>query len=555
VGNLRGIANFSRPTSTRSFESAISELTDDDDEIVRGAVDWEDSDVNDGATIKRDKSSLGDDLTELLDDQLKQHTVSQAHTPGTSISGSSLDTGSSFFSVESSLPDQSGMVRPCDGVDPQTAAELAAIPDETPDDDAIEAALARLEGSYVKKSQISLPPDADSADKENVAPLSIDKNTVPFAEDSWQHEPAQTMLHEQSTDSVPLQAVSLHLSSTHNSGLFQAAFASKMSISALVASNGSDSGHNETSSLAAESEEYKLKAPPQPARSTFGRASLESRRPEDPLSVHMALPTGNHTPFILNYSSQELCHQLTLVERDALAEVDWKDLIELRWNQKLVPIQSWLGLLVERNVRGVEIVISRFNLMVNWVKSEVLLTRTLNERVQTICRFIHVAQRAREMQNFATMMQIVLALCSAVVSSLSTTWSRVPPEEMSIFREMEEIISPLRNFSRLRTELNAIDPMRGCIPFVGVYLTDLIFNSERPSFTDTPGSGPRLVNFEKMRTSASIVKSLIQCIQWSSNYKIEADRDLLAKCLYIQSLTTEEMEACKNFLSDEAHAA
>jgi GDP/GTP exchange factor required for growth at low temperature len=126
---------------------------------------------------------------------------------------------------------------------------------------------------------------------------------------------------------------------------------------------------------------------------------------------------------------------------------------------------------------------------------------------------------------------------------------------MSIFREMEEIISPLRNFSRLRTELNAIDPMRGCIPFVGVYLTDLIFNSERPSFTDTPGSGPRLVNFEKMRTSASIVKSLIQCIQWSSNYKIEADRDLLAKCLYIQSLTTEEMEACKNFLSDEAHAA
>jgi hypothetical protein len=48
VGNLRGIANFSRPTSTRSFESAISELTDDDDdeEIVRGAVDWDDSDAS-----------------------------------------------------------------------------------------------------------------------------------------------------------------------------------------------------------------------------------------------------------------------------------------------------------------------------------------------------------------------------------------------------------------------------------------------------------------------------------------------------------------------------
>lgn len=550
VGNLRGVANFSRPTSTRSFESAISELTDDEAEEYDNGLEWN-SDT-DGATIKREKSSLDNVISELEAEQ--QGQTHAPHTMTESASGSSLDTGSSFFSVESSLPATENVVGPCDGVDPQTAAELAAIPDDTPDDNAIEAALAKLEGNYVRKRDRADPNRASSSpEKENAPPPDTKPiDGVPFAEEPQRD--AQTvhsldLQHGQSSESVPLQSV--HLSSSNTSGLFKAAFESKMDIAAFarVSAPRPEAGAV-TSSSPKDKTEYSLKPPPPPSPThSFGRASLDSRPPEDPLSVHMTLPTGNHTPFILNYSSQELCDQLTLVERDALAEVDWKDLIELKWNQKLVPIQSWLGLLVERNIRGVEIVISRFNLMVNWVKSEILLTQALKERVQTLCRFIHIAQRSREIQNFATMMQIVLALSSAAISNLSETWAEVPPEEMALFREMEEIISPLRNFSRLRSELNSIDPLRGCIPFVGVYLTDLIFNSERPSYIGPPGTSTKLVNFEKIRTSASIVKSLVQCIQWSSNYKIEPDRDLLAKCLYIQSLTTEEMDVCKNFLS------
>lgn len=47
---------------------------------------------------------------------------------------------------------------------------------------------------------------------------------------------------------------------------------------------------------------------------------------EDPLSISATVPNGNHAPFILHYGSRVLTEQLTLVERDALAEVDWKEL-------------------------------------------------------------------------------------------------------------------------------------------------------------------------------------------------------------------------------------
>lgn len=104
---------------------------------------------------------------------------------------------------------------------------------------------------------------------------------------------------------------------------------------------------------------------------------------------------------------------------------------------------------------------------------------------------------------------------------------------------------------------------------MGVYLSDLTYNAERPAFIDSdPNSSPQfkkkhvqkqqekhtdkmLINFDRFRTSANIVKSLMQCIEWSCNYKFTPNHDILAKCLYIQSLTEEEMESCYQYL-DEA---
>ncbi|ODQ63625.1 ras GEF [Nadsonia fulvescens var. elongata DSM 6958] len=294
---------------------------------------------------------------------------------------------------------------------------------------------------------------------------------------------------------------------------------------------------------------------------------------------------------------------MTLIERDALAEVDWKELIELRWDQKFDPIQSWLSFLINHRIRGIELVISRFNLMVNWVISEILLTRSQADRERVISKFIHVAARARQYQNFATMMQIVLALSSGKIQCLSRTWKQVSRENMTLLTELERLVIPFKNFQNLRAELNALNPAVGCIPFVGLYLSDLTFNAERPSHVTRTDKGKKphtetaktsmsfttrnsetarsssvssarsadststttsipstaseeslasttLINFDRFRTSASIVRSLIQCIEWSKHYTFEPNDDIVAKCLYICSLTSDEMEKCHEYLID-----
>ena len=117
-------------------------------------------------------------------------------------------------------------------------------------------------------------------------------------------------------------------------------------------------------------------------------------------------------------------------------------------------------------------------------------------------------------------------------------------------KNLEELTSPVKNFLNIRLSINQIKPSKGCIPFVGLYLSDLIFNAERPA-TIKSGLEEKMINFSRFRTSVYIVKSLSQCIEWSNNYKIDVNDDLLSKCLYIRSLDEDEMNTCLKHIEDE----
>lgn len=74
-------------------------------------------------------------------------------------------------------------------------------------------------------------------------------------------------------------------------------------------------------------------------------------------------PTAIHLPFILAYDSELLAKQFTLIEKDALLEVDWKELVELSWSQADADVKDWVELLNSRDIKGVEVVVARFNLV------------------------------------------------------------------------------------------------------------------------------------------------------------------------------------------------
>lgn len=94
----------------------------------------------------------------------------------------------------------------------------------------------------------------------------------------------------------------------------------------------------------------------------------------------------------------------------------------------------------------------------------------------------------------------------------------------------------------------------GCIPFLGLYLADLVFNSELPSFVEpkasssspdpeshrTTSSSP-LVNMHKHRTTATIIKRVLTFRTMSARYPFQPEPEVQEILMAIQGLDSAEL--------------
>ena len=173
-----------------------------------------------------------------------------------------------------------------------------------------------------------------------------------------------------------------------------------------------------------------------------------------PLPIQISeFPPSQHLPFILCYDAQTLAQQFTLVEKDALSEVSWQDLVNMRWHHTSPSTLNWVEYLQTQDPTGIELVTARFNIIVKWCLSEIILTQNLGERALVILKFIHIARQCRKIHNYATMFQLTIALTSVDCSRLTRTWALIPQAEKRAVTEMERLVSPVRNFARLREEM------------------------------------------------------------------------------------------------------
>lgn len=253
-----------------------------------------------------------------------------------------------------------------------------------------------------------------------------------------------------------------------------------------------------------------------------------------------------HIPFILMYTSREIAEQLILIERDVLNEVDWKSLLQLEMNESLDSYTSWVEVLINQDsLSGVDLGIARFNLTVDWIISEIVLTKDVKLKRNTLQKFIHVAEHCIELQNFNTSMQIVLALSSTEVQYFKDSWRLVEPGDMLSWAEMKNLFSSDQDdYKLLRELMDDMDPIKGCLPFLVLYLSDLKNLHNMSTFFH---SNHDIINYKKFDSLSNIVKNFIQRVNWGIEfYSLSLNQQLLSKCLYISSLQQWEIEQLLN---------
>ncbi|KAI5302193.1 hypothetical protein KEM56_000932 [Ascosphaera pollenicola] len=276
------------------------------------------------------------------------------------------------------------------------------------------------------------------------------------------------------------------------------------------------------------------------AQMPFSGSHASTTHPPPEPQVSLPLSTYQHAPFILAYNSKVLAEQFTIIEVAALAEIDWRDLVDMNWSNDQNTL-DWAGYLTSAERRGIDVVIARFNLMVKWIVSEIVLTHDISERAGAISKFIHIAIQARRMRNFSTMVQVTIALSSVDCVSLKNTWALVDSDSRHALEEMEVLVQPLRNFKDLRMEMESQGLHEGCVPFVGLYVQDLTYNAQKPPTIHVEGGAQPLVNLERYRTAASIIKSLLRLIDASTRYGFTPVNGVIERCLWISCLKDEDI--------------
>lgn len=84
-----------------------------------------------------------------------------------------------------------------------------------------------------------------------------------------------------------------------------------------------------------------------------------------------------------------------------------------------------------------------------------------------------------------------------------------------------------------------LPPLLRLIVYAALYIHDLTYNAQKPSVVASTRDSEPLINFERFRTAATIVKSLLRLIDASAKYDFRPVEGALERCLWMASLSDD----------------
>ena len=111
--------------------------------------------------------------------------------------------------------------------------------------------------------------------------------------------------------------------------------------------------------------------------------------------------------------------------------------------------------------------------MSSWVVTQIVKAEDFKTRVALVSRFIELAHHCILMNNYNTGMEIMSAFNASPIFRLQKTWDGLSGSIANMLNSMKQLLGSANNYKVYREKLHTIQPP--CVPYFGVYLTDLTF--------------------------------------------------------------------------------
>lgn len=228
---------------------------------------------------------------------------------------------------------------------------------------------------------------------------------------------------------------------------------SSLTSASSIGSSSCYTTHNNTRKQENKAETWRLSTPRAPKSRIFEIDIDPNRNNEFLSSLPPSIPMPNtvstlYRSIVLSYSTSLMAQQFCLIERAVLLDIDWEELVDCRWTKMSVatlyqpPSMEDVVVAVDQDVantmafdqhpqgiysrtkrmkqqhernkdgveRGIEKTINRFNAVCQWVSSEIVQTKQLDQRVKLIEKFIRLA-KVGLLQALECSIELILMLC------------------------------------------------------------------------------------------------------------------------------------------------
>ncbi|QRW15491.1 RasGEF domain-containing protein [Ceratobasidium sp. AG-Ba] len=353
-----------------------------------------------------------------------------------------------------------------------------------------------------------------------------------------------------------------------------------------------------------------------PVQDVSSPRQVEAASPRQRMPMQFKKPRApKDTSFLLQHRSEVIANNLSAIERGLFMAISFEELVMHNWGPQSheLDITDWMQFRTDAAQHRIQPIVqkeggrdlltsdilavrARFNLTTQFVTSEVVLAHP-SQRVGLVNKLIRIAwvslifhsraidltstQKLYRMNNFATLCAIITGLNSGLVeAAMRKYWSGVGMWELRVFKDLKWFVSSTDHFRFMRDAIVSAthdapgtasdknsDAIVGCIPFLGIYLSELSEYAKLPDFvdptspetpaaldpvtgefaplhdpeifvglTETPSYMPLrpLINVHKQRQISAVVKALVNGQHMASACKFSVEQKVYSRCLRLK---------------------
>ncbi|KAJ6578832.1 hypothetical protein DFH09DRAFT_1030705 [Mycena vulgaris] len=326
-------------------------------------------------------------------------------------------------------------------------------------------------------------------------------------------------------------------------------------------------------------------------------------------------PSRFHRCFIFGHRAQLVAAHFAMIDRELFMGVKFEEVLGDWMACEDVEVLDWAQFLRDKarwksdpewsdKISALTAVRARFNLMTTFIVSEIVLSPP-HERHALVAKFIRIAWHSYLLSSFNTLVAIISGLRSPWVSQALKSWKAVGKWEMRVFHDLKIYVTSADDFKYIRqaiADTKAQDvgshasvvsggdndvraskrksmtdhkPSSACVPFIGVYLSQLYRHNKLPDLidptapTEAVGIDPitsnfdapsrpevfsalaplppsmhlePLINVHKQRMIAGVIKSMVAGQHLASRVHFPTEKRLYQKCLRLRGLDAETLQ-------------